>query len=61
MTKDIKSTQIRTDLEIYDKVKYIAKKQDRSWNAQATWILRQFVKDYEKVNGKITAKDLEDI
>lgn len=61
MTKDIKSTQIRTDLEIYDKVKYIAKKQDRSWNAQATWILRQFVQDYEKVNGKITAKDLEEI
>ncbi len=59
MKADIKSTQIRTNLEVYAKVKYIAKKQDRSWNAQATWILRQFVADYERVNGKIPESELE--
>ncbi len=57
----MKATQFRTDEELYDKIKYIAKKQERSWNAQATWILRQFVLDYEKVNGKIDPKELENI
>jgi len=60
MKQDIKSTQIRTDIEIYEKVKYIAEQQSRSWNAQATWILRQFVMDYERVNGKIDLSKLEE-
>lgn len=56
----MKATQFRTDEELYMKVKYIAQKQERSWNAQATWILRQFVLDYERVNGKIDLSKLED-
>lgn len=57
----MRPSQIRMDEELYDKIKYIAHKQNRSWNGQANWILQQYIKDYEKVNGKITAKDLEQI
>ena len=56
----MKSTQFRCDDELYLKVKYIAQQQERSWNAQACWILRQFVLDYERVNGKIDLTKIED-
>ena len=57
----MKVTQFRIEEELDKKVKYIAKKQERSWNAQVVWIVRQYIADYEKVNGKIDPKELDKI
>lgn len=49
----ITSTQLRIKEEAYTKVKAIAETQKRSINQQINFIIEQFIKDYEKVNGKI--------
>ena len=49
----IANTQLRIKEETYSKVKAIAENQQRSINQQINFIIEQFVKDYEKVNGKI--------
>ena len=46
-------TQLRIEDESFQKIKIIAKEQGRSANKQICYILEQFIKDYEKVNGKI--------
>jgi len=43
-----------------EKIKYIANNQQRSKNKQIEFILNQFIQDFEKVNGRITEKDLEE-
>ena len=47
------ATQIRLPDETIEKLKIIAKKQDRSLNAQMKSILERYIIDYEKVNGEI--------
>lgn len=49
----IASTQLRIKEETYEKVKVIAENQQRSINQQINFIIEQFIKDYEKVNGKV--------
>ena len=49
----ITATQLRIKEEAFKKIKIIATEQGRSANGQITFILEQFIKDYEKVNGKI--------
>lgn len=46
-------TQLRMDDKTAYKVKEIAKKAERSMNAQINFIIKQYIADYEKVNGKI--------
>lgn len=46
-------TQLRMDEKTARKVKEIANKNERSMNAQINFIIKQFINDYEKVNGKI--------
>lgn len=53
----MKYTQLRIDEELDQKVKYISQKQERSWNAQIIWIVKQYVADYEKINGQIKLND----
>ncbi len=49
-------SQIRLDEELAEKLKHIAEAKERSLNAQINYILRQYVQDYEKINGKIKEK-----
>lgn len=49
-------SQIRLDEELAEKLKHIAESKERSLNAQINYILRQYVQDYEKINGKIKEK-----
>lgn len=44
---------LRMPDELYLKLKYIAKSENRSYNQQAVYILQQFVSDYEERNGII--------
>jgi hypothetical protein len=46
-------TQLRIQENSYQKLKIIAEEQGRSANKQICFILDQFIKDYEKINGKI--------
>ncbi len=49
----ITSTQIRIKTDTYEKLKKIADEKQRSINKQMNYIIEEFIKDYEKVNGKI--------
>lgn len=47
------TTQLRLKDEIGKKVKEIAKYKERSFNQQIEYILKLYIADYEKINGKI--------
>lgn len=51
---------LRLNDNIHEKVKFIAKKQDRSQNKQVEYIIKQFIADYEKVNGEIKITDINE-
>ncbi len=54
MASNIPMRGLRIEDELYLKLKYIAKKESRSYNQQAVYILGQFVEQYEKANGTIS-------
>lgn len=49
---------IRTEQEILEKLKYMAKNHERSATQEAVFIIKQAINKYEKENGEI--KILED-
>ena len=49
----VTSTQLRIKSATYEKVKSIADEKERSINKQINYIIEQYIKDYEKINGKI--------
>lgn len=53
MPSNIPLRGVRMDDNLYLKIKYIAKQENRSYNQQAVYVLKQFVEIYEKQNGKI--------
>lgn len=48
---------LRLDDITHEKIKVIANRQDRSQNKQVEFIVKQFIAEYEKVNGKIDLKN----
>lgn len=52
-----KATQIRMDDELFEKIKMIAEKQNRSINKQIIHTLTEFVEGYEKYNGKLEIEE----
>ena len=51
------SFSLRINQELYDKLKYISKKEMRSVNSQYEYFLLQCVEQYEKEKGTIVAQD----
>lgn len=47
------TTQLRLKDDIANKVKAIAQFKERSFNQQIEYILKLYIADYEKINGKI--------
>ena len=47
------TTQLRIKDETAEKIKFIAEEKERSFNGQIEYILKQYIKDYERINGKI--------
>lgn len=45
---------VRMDDELYLKLKYIAKVENRSYNQEAVHILQKYVTEYEEQNGTIS-------
>lgn len=48
---------LRLDEETHEKLRLICEKQSRSQNKQMEYIVRQFISDYEKVNGTIESEE----
>ena len=44
---------IRTEQEIIDKIKFIAKEQERSATQEIIYLIRREIKEYEEINGEI--------
>lgn len=53
MTKDIIKYSLRIDNDTYMKIQHIANDSSRSINGQLDYIIRAFIKDYEKIKGEI--------
>ena len=54
------TTQLRLKEITANKIKIIAEEKERSLNAQIEYILKEYIKDYEKINGKIELPEEED-
>ena len=56
MPSNIPMRGLRIEDELYLKLKFIAKKKNRSYNQQAAYVLGQFVEQYEKEHGTIPVR-----
>lgn len=50
-------TQLRIKDELGKKIKKISEEKERSLNGQIEYILKMYIKDYEKINGEIKIKE----
>ena len=48
---------LRIEDDLYRKIVALGKKDERSFNQEATYILKQYVSEYEKQNGPIQLPD----
>lgn len=53
----MKVFSLRLNDSIYEKLQQIAKKQERSLNKQIEYLIKEYISDYEKFNGKIEIDD----
>ena len=51
---------IRMDTDLHDKFHYVAGADGRSMSAQLLYMIRKYVRDFEKENGLITEEDLKE-
>ncbi|WP_368234508.1 TraY domain-containing protein [Anaerotruncus rubiinfantis] len=51
---------LRLDDDTHKKLQEIANRQSRSQNKQVEFIVKQFIADFEKINGKIETKNIPD-
>lgn len=56
-----KHISIRMDSEMLDKFYYVAKYNGRSGSGQILYLMKTLISEFEKENGRITEKDLEEI
>lgn len=59
--KNTISYTLRIDEEIHEKMKKIAKEQMRSLNSQLEYVMKEFVKSWEKEHGKVVVKEPQEI
>lgn len=50
---------LRMPDDLYEKLRYIAEKESRSYNQEAVFILRQYVEQYEAQHGEIPVPTFE--
>lgn len=53
MPSNVPMRGLRMPDDLYLKLRFIAEKENRSYNQEAVFILRQFVEAYESANGPI--------
>lgn len=54
MPSNLPQFLIRTDQETIEKIRYIAKENERSGSQEIVYLIKQEIKRYEKENGTIT-------
>lgn len=54
MPSDLPRLTVRMEKELIDKVNVIAKKESRSTNQQIIYILKKYIEQYERENGRIS-------
>lgn len=50
---------LRINELLHNKLKYIAKEEMRSFNSELEFIIKQYIKEYEKKHGEIEIFDVE--
>ena len=50
---------LRINEVLHSKLKYIAKEEMRSFNSELEFIIKQYIKEYEKKHGEIEVIDVE--
>lgn len=55
MPSDLPRLTVRMEKELIDKVNVIAKKESRSTNQQIIYILKKYIEQYERENGRINS------
>ena len=56
--KETKHLSIRMDLELHDKLQYIAAYEGRSMSRQVLYLITTCVREFEKEHGPISLEDL---
>lgn len=59
--KDIKNVGFRMDLDIHDKLFYIAKYEGRTLNGQIQYLVQKCIREFEKENGPISGEDVKSV
>lgn len=54
MPSNLPRLTVRMEKELIDKVNVIAKKESRSTNQQIIYILKKYIEQYERENGRIS-------
>ncbi len=55
--KDNKHLGIEIDKELHYKLKYVAQYEGRSGNGQVIYVLKEYIKKFEKTNGVISIEN----
>lgn len=58
MPSDLPRLTVRMEQELINKINMIAKKENRSTNQQINHILKKYIEQYEKENGRINSAEL---
>lgn len=59
MGKNLKKAYpLRLDQDLMDKIKVIAKNEDRKISDQLTKIIKEYIKNYENKNGNINIREI---
>lgn len=59
MASDLPRYTLRIPQLLLDKIRFIAAENGRSANKEIECMIKQRIKEYESLNGEISAKDLE--
>ena len=58
MPSDLPRITLRMDKEFIDKINKIAERENRSTNQQITYIIKKYIEQYEKENGRLNSAEL---
>lgn len=61
MPSDLPRLTVRMEQNLLDKVKKIAEKESRKTNQQIVYIIKKYVEQYEKEQGRINSAELSNI
>lgn len=58
MPSNLPRLTVRMEQELIDKINKVAEKENRSVNQQITYVVKKYIEQYEKENGRINSAEL---